>query len=317
MQARPESTVTFGVAFHRVRMGALRTNSARISESLRNLLGSGDGRIDVYVTPPYPLTGPVVGYYPSQQRTRSMLSNSVERFNRNGGGRTSTTLRRIAMQAGVPILAGPVLERAGPKTYVTAFLVSEQGEIVAKYRKIAVTKSERMHNISEGKEVTVFDVAGARVGVFIDEDLVVPEIFRVFQALKVNIVVGFMLPYESDYFRRETMNAPALETMNIEEVKAFLYSYAKMLGVPIVLVGGVVEDLSGRMDVAFMPPMIAEPELGRVEVAREYQDVGRPFKIEVDSSSSVARECDVSCAIGVANICRKVSPRGRRSSVQV
>lgn len=315
MQARPDSTVTFGVAFHRVRMGALRTNSARISESIRSLVG-GEGRIDVYVTPPYPLTGPVVGYYPTQQRTKSMLSSSVERFNRNGGGRTSTTLRRIAMQSGVPILAGPVLERAGPKTYVTAFLVDEHGEIVAKYRKIAVTRSERMHNISEGKEVTVFDVAGARVGVFIDEDLVVPEIFRVFQALKVNIVVGFMLPYESDYFKRGRLEVPSLETMDVEEVRAFLYSYAKILGVPIVLVGGVVEDTNGRMDVAFMPPLIAEPDLGKVEVARGYEDIGRPFRIEVDSSSSVARECDVGCSIGVTNVCRKVSSRGRKPAAQ-
>ncbi len=295
--------VRIGVAFQRVRLNSSRINSKRLAEAL-DTLAREHASIDVFITPPYPIAGPIVGYY-SESKAKSYVRSSAERLSDRGtlSGRTSTLVSRLAENYGVNIISGPIIERAGPRLYVTAFAVNANGMLVAKYRKIAVTRKELSHGLSPGKEVAVFSLGDFRVGVFIDEDLVVPEVFRAFQASRVNLIVGFMLPYESDYIPSAVRESPSLLTMDLDDVSAFLRAAARITGVPILLVGGAVEGINGQEDLAFMPTLIAEADLG-VEVMRDYDDIGRPFRMEIDTESSVARPCDLGCETAIMNLCK-------------
>lgn len=295
--------VRVGVAFQRVRLNSSRINSKRLAEALDTLARDNDG-VDVFITPPYPVTGPIVGYY-SESKARSYVRSNAERLSDRGtlSGRTSTLVSRLAENYGVNIISGPVIERAGPRLYVTSFAVNAKGSLVAKYRKIAVTRRELSHGLSPGREVTVFSFGEFRVGVFVDEDLVVPEVFRAFQASRVNMIVGFMLPYESDYIPSTVRESPSLLTMDLDEVSAFLRAVARITGVPVLLVGGAVEGVNGQEDVAFMPALVAEADLG-VEVMRDYDDIGRHFRLEIDTDSSVAKPCDLGCETAISNLCK-------------
>ncbi|GAB6148670.1 carbon-nitrogen hydrolase family protein [Stetteria hydrogenophila] len=295
--------VRVGVAFQRVRLNSSRINGKRLAEALEALANEPPG-IDLFITPPYPLTGPIIGYH-SESKARSYLKSSAERLSDRGSlsGKTMSLASRLAESYRVNIISGPIIERAGPRLYVTSFAVNSSGALAGKYRKLAVTRKEMEYGISPGREAGVFELAGLRVGVFIDEDLAVPEIFRVLQARRVNLVVGFMLPYESDYIPSRVRDAPSIPTMDLDEVSAFLRVVARLTGVPILLVGGAVEGVNGHDDVAFMPTLIAEADLG-VRVMRDYDDLGRPVQLEVNTESSVARPLDLGYEAAVAHLCR-------------
>ncbi|MCE4624642.1 MAG: carbon-nitrogen hydrolase family protein [Desulfurococcales archaeon] len=300
-----DSLVSIAVLHSRIRLGAKRANFRSLKRAIVEISEYQKSRkIDIVVLPPYPFTGPIIGYYPSH-RTNSHIRSNAERL----GGSISPhsvlgSLLWLAANLGIEIVVGPIVERAGPRLYITAFYVDRLGNITGKYRKIAVTLEEKRNGINPGKDVGVFTSSstGAKIGVFVDEDLAYPEIFRLIQHKGVNIIIGFMLPYVSEKFKL-IQDSNNMLTMENDIIRSFLTVRSRETGVPIVLVGGVVESISNNM-MAYMDTIPVEPDIGVVdEMVKTVKDVGSLLLIDVDVDHSRPTPIDPK----IASMYRKIA----------
>ena len=256
--------VGIGVLHGRIRLGAKRANLKELSRVVREILETREPPLDrpeIIALPPYPLTGPVIGYYP-EQRLQFHVRSSAERIGK--GSSSLAGLVKIAVENRVDLIAGPFIERAGPHLFVTLAYIDKYGGLTAKYRKIGVTSQEYRYSIRPGREPGVFiSPSGIRIGVFIDEDLAYPEVFRALQRSNVNIIIGFMLPYLSDYFRL-VQDDNHMITMERGPIESFLEVRSRETGLPIILVGGVVESTNSKGTMAYMDTIPVEPDVGIV-----------------------------------------------------
>jgi len=304
--------VRIGVLHSTVRLGTKRSNTNRISRYVSRLV-SERPEVDAIVLPPYPLTGPIVGYYPKDQ-LRTKIREYAERINVRDVGRTSVgALAKIAAQYKKYLIAGPLLERAGPRVYVTTVVIDPSGAIIGKYRKIALTSAEKEAGLSHGKEVEVVDIKGARLGVFADEDLAMPEIFRMMQQRGVNMIIGTMLPYISDYFGMEHQDGVA--TMKFDDLESFLIVRSREVGVPIILVGGFVEgnprgvnagySYGDRPYIAFNSSIPVDPDTGIIkEKVYTQKDMNSYFIVEINSNTNKPRPLPEATTLFAKGFCR-------------
>ncbi|MGC8572503.1 MAG: carbon-nitrogen hydrolase family protein [Caldisphaera sp.] len=291
----------------RIKLGARRTNMKRLEEIINRVMIDHDD-IDLIYLPAYPLTGPIVGYYPNQ-KVKNMLKNYAERLNESEiqQNQTFMSVSKWSHEFGIYVIAGPIVERAGPRLYLTVFASNPQGELAGKYRKIAITKAEDENGLTPGKNVEIFNVKkkDANVGVFIDEDLGYPEIFKALSYMGANVIVGTMLPYESRFFKMKSESETSILTLDIESINNFLAVRSKETDLPVVLVGGAVEGVNNNGYVAFMPTITSEPEIGVVkERIMGYDDIDLPVIIEVDTSAK-SLQYDSITKLVLKNLCRK------------
>lgn len=291
----------------RIKLGARRTNMKRLEEIINRVMINHDD-IDLIYLPAYPLTGPIVGYYPNQ-KVKNMLKNYAERLNESEIQQNQTFMfvSKWSHEFGIYVIAGPIIERAGPRLYLTSFASNPQGELAGKYRKIAITKAEDENGLTPGKNVEIFNIKkkNANVGVFIDEDLGYPEIFKALSYMGVNVIVGTMLPYESRFFKMKSESETSILTLDTESINNFLAVRSKETNLPVVLVGGAVEGFNNNGYVAFMPTITSEPEIGVVkERIMGYDDIDLPVIIEVDTSTK-SMQYDSIARLVLKNLCRK------------
>jgi len=293
----------------RVRIGAKRTNLKRLNLMIQSILQSKD-EVDVIVLPSYPVTGPVIGYYPPN-RIRHAAKNMAERISSRGTaiGQSIGTLARWSEEYGIDMIAGPIIERAGPKLYLSILHIASTGFIEGKYRKITLTRGEEGAGLSPGKDVAVFNIHNkGKIGVFIDEDLAHSEIFRLMQSRDINIIVGFMLPYASNYFKMEHDSQLGILTMNLDTVSEFLSVRSRETGVPIILVGGGVEGghSANHNSIAYMPTIPAEPDVGVVRNRiLSYDRLDTDMLIDIDTSISKPREINPVIYKILKDICKR------------
>jgi len=303
------SRVNLLIIHGRVRLGARYSNMRYIKRVVTETLENIDKSVDVIVLPPYPLTGPVIGYV-NENRIYDNIKSSADMLSQKTvSNKTMEFLVRLARDHDVSIITGPLFERAGPRLYVTSLYIDRFGSLVAKYRKIGVTRLEREHNIHPGSEPGVFILGPqqARIGVFIDEDLAYPEIFRSLQAEGVNIILGFMLPYVSDYFKIVTDEQKKM-TMDEETIVKFLEVRSRETGVPIVLVGGIVE-ASNHSYGAYMRTIPVEPDVGAIlDKAKGPADPNQYMLVEVDIRTSRPRPLYEKAA----GLCKRIYSRSAR-----
>ncbi len=258
-------SLKIAVMHSKVKIGAKRGNLRRLGLELGNIMDNWSD-IDLVVLPAYPITGPLIGYYPPN-RAKQAMKNMAERISSKGTalGQSIVTISKWSEDYGINIIAGPILERAGPKLYSTVLHIAPDGSIEGKYRKITLTRKEVEAGLSPGRSVEVFNIRGkGLVGVYVDEDLTHPEIFRVMQTRGSNIIIGFMLPYESDYFRMTNYHDGRILTMELDPVIEFLSVRSRETGLPVILVGGGVEGVghNNHNNVAFMPTIPSDPDVG-------------------------------------------------------
>ena len=305
-------TVKLAVVHMRLRLGYRRANMRKLNQAFmeaRDIKGA-----EIVLIPAYPLLGPVIGYYP-EQKARHYLKSYAERLGGPKESHTISVLSKLAASYGVEVVGGPIIERAGPRLYLTMFHIDSNGVLREKYRKVMVTTAEREMGISAGKEAAVFRCANNfRLGVFIDEDLLSPEVFRYLQTEEPALLMGTMLPYESDYIKSKSLYGfEEVRTMDLDAVKSLLWSRALESGLPVVLVGGAVESPTLGADVAFMPSMIADPEIGVTDkLIKGYDDLEEVFIIEVDPNVSRPKKCNNSCMNIFKTLCLKELRRKRR-----
>lgn len=286
------TSMRVAIVHSKVKLQAKRANLRRIHAMLTTLIEDERANIDAVVTPPYPLTGPIAGYLPSSRSTKA-VKNLAERITLAGSsiGHGVSQLVRFSEEDGIHLIAGPIIERAGPRLYMTVVHISPRGMIEAKYRKISLSKAEIEAGISPGKDLTVFNIGKGRIGVFVEDDLGLPEMFRYYQMYNVNLIVGYMLPYQSRYFRQDTLDGNVL-TMELGSVKSFLTVRSIETGIPVVLVGGGVEGNHGNQGglVAFMHTIPTDPEYGVAESRiKDADDLDNSPRMIIDLDVNASR----------------------------
>jgi predicted amidohydrolase len=75
-------------------------------------------------------------------------------------------------------LVAGLIERDGPLVYNTSVLIDRSGELVGKYRKVALPRLEIEQGVMPGDEYPVFDTSIGRIGMMICYDGFFPEVAR-------------------------------------------------------------------------------------------------------------------------------------------
>ncbi|MCX8196175.1 MAG: carbon-nitrogen hydrolase family protein [Acidilobaceae archaeon] len=278
------------VIHEKLKLDAKRSNAKKIGETIKKLR-TEHKEVKVIVLPAYPFTGPLFLY--SSSRLEKLLWNGGEVLPL-GQGRVKqnsipSLLIRWAIESRSYIIAGPLIEKAGPRTYLSVVMVSPQGVIEGKYRKILVSSWEERAKISSGKELGIFSIEPrAKIGIFVDEDLLYPEIFRGLAARGVNAIIGFFLT--SSPHIGEMKHSSGARVPDINALYNFLFVRSKETGLPIILVGSTVESGEGK-ELFTVPTVPVDPEIGVVESKALKGEEEKKFMIvEIDPESSRPRE---------------------------
>jgi predicted amidohydrolase len=102
-------------------------------------------------------------------------------------GPTSQAFMNLAKELGIYIHCGSILEEAEPtRAYNTSLLISDQGEIISKYRKIHLfdieiegrVSAKESNTIKPGEEIVTVQTPFANIGLSICYDLRFPELYR-------------------------------------------------------------------------------------------------------------------------------------------
>lgn len=95
-------------------------------------------------------------------------------------GVTPTLMRTLAREKGIYLHTGSFVEKEKGKYYNTSLLLSPDGEILARYRKIHLFgyNSKETQILSPGEEIVVADTPFGKIGMATCFDLRFPELFR-------------------------------------------------------------------------------------------------------------------------------------------
>ena len=102
---------------------------------------------------------------------------------------TEDAFRAWAKKYGIWLLPGSMFERVGDKVYNTATVISPDGEIVGRYRKMFPFRPYEAE-VESGTEFLVWDVPGVgRFGISICYDLWFPETARTMAAMGAEVIL--------------------------------------------------------------------------------------------------------------------------------
>ncbi len=95
-------------------------------------------------------------------------------------GPTLTALKNAAREFKIHVHTGSFVEKEGDKYFNSSYLLSPQGEILAKYRKIHLFgfNSKETQILNHGHQVVVVDTPLGKIGMATCYDLRFPELFR-------------------------------------------------------------------------------------------------------------------------------------------
>lgn len=101
-------------------------------------------------------------------------------------GESVEEMSRWARENGVILIGGTIPEKEEEKLYNTCFVFNEQGEIIAKHRKMHLFDVcieggicfKESKNFAAGNEITVFDTSYGKMGVIVCFDIRFPELVR-------------------------------------------------------------------------------------------------------------------------------------------
>ena len=202
------------------------------------------------VLPAFVNIGPFFLHYP-RNRNRTITRNQAERI----PGSTFEYLSMMAIENGVYLVAGPIIERAGPKVFLTTMVIAPNGSLVTKYRKITSNGLDEDLGISPGRQVVVFDDVGRNIGLMAEDDALFPEVGR---SLLMEGATAFIASLRPDK-----------EEASVDKIKLALLSRSLENRVPIMAVGSVFETIDNMYT---MPTMVIDPNRGIVEEIKEPKD---------------------------------------------
>ncbi|AAY80207.1 carbon-nitrogen hydrolase family protein [Sulfolobus acidocaldarius] len=164
--------------------------------------------------------------YENEKKSRSVIRNLAEKI----PGSISEMLINLAMEGEVHLMAGPILEQAGPKIFLTSLIISPQGEIIGKYRKVIISEKDTRLGISSGKE-PMFLSLDKRYGIISEDDLFSPEINRILALGSSVAVIGSIKAYSKNNSSDIIKHVAISRTLENE--------------IPYILVGEMIEDENG------------------------------------------------------------------------
>jgi predicted amidohydrolase len=301
-----EDVIKIAIIHGKIKYQARRQNIHKLSNLIGEAMSKTDDPPQLLVLPPYPLTGPLIGYN-NKERTLRYIKSNAERINEKGYTTQFIWQRMAPYMANV--LAGPIIERAGPKLFNTMLLVDQDHHRVLRYRKISVTPMEAEYRINPGKEPGIMSIPGPgdverRIGVFIENDILHPEIFRLLSVMGAWVIIGSILPLpymeqliEVKDIDENEHKSDKIITINTSFLESFATARAIETGVPVIIVGGIVESLHGEL-MAESPTIIADPDHGVVKVQRD-EDI-----LRLDVTPPDQHPCNGSC-INVLSVAQK------------
>lgn len=157
------------VAHLKTRIGAKRTNMEHVKRIIKEAKHKG---VRIIVLPSMFNSGPIIDYLP-QPRLKYAMRSQAERI----PGPTTDQLSTYAIDSSMYIVGGPIIERAGPKLFLTTVIVGPDGSILGKYRKIVLSTKDEEAGISSGRELIYFNL-DRKYGILAEDDLLTPEIPR-------------------------------------------------------------------------------------------------------------------------------------------
>ncbi len=176
--------------------------------------------------------------YNNEKKMRSMVKNLAEKI----PGSSTDILVKLAMEGEIHLIAGPLLEQAGPKIFLTTLVISPDGEIIGKYRKIVVSEKDIRLGISGGKE-PIYVVLDNKYGIISEDDLMSPEISRILSLGGSQAVIGTMRAFNKKQ----------------EIVKHLAISRTIENSISYLITGEMIENEEGEI-IGSSPTFITTPE---------------------------------------------------------
>ncbi|QIW23223.1 carbon-nitrogen hydrolase family protein [Sulfolobus sp. S-194] len=171
--------------------------------------------------------GNIFEIYENDKKSKSIIKNLAEKI----PGSVTDTLINLSMEGEIHLIAGPILEQAGPKIFLTTLIISPQGEILGKYRKIIVSERDVRLGISAGKE-PVYMSLDKRYGIISEDDIFSPEINRLLSLNNVAAIVGTVKAYPRNGY---------------DIIKYMAIARTIENGLPYIIVGETIEDENGEI----------------------------------------------------------------------
>ncbi|MUM64573.1 carbon-nitrogen hydrolase family protein [Acidianus infernus] len=176
--------------------------------------------------------------YNNEKKMRSVVKNLAEKI----PGNSTDILVKLAMEGEIHLIAGPLLEQAGPKIFLTTLVISPDGEIIGKYRKIMMSEKDVKLGISGGKE-PIYVVLDKKYGVLSEDDLFSPEISRILALGGSQLIIGTTRPVNK---KQDLIKYVAI-TRSVEN------------GISYLINGEIIENEDGEI-VGYTPTFIATPD---------------------------------------------------------
>lgn len=222
--------------------------------------------------------------------------NRIKAIIRSYAGRIPSSaiepIIKVAEEHSLYIMVGGVLERAGPKLFMTSLLITPDGRIKSKMRKITISREELSLGLSPGKiYVSKIIVRKYNLGVLVDTDLFAPEYARLQKILGAQFFIAF--------FKRR------LRKGNIRTiVKSLALARALETSTPILLCGGIVEHHGEILYSA--PSMIVTPNGVENEVVNEEKLLYWDLAELNNNNLNTLRLCSISYS-SLSDACKELS----------
>ncbi len=254
-------------------------NINRILELIKESKKDHDPHICLF--PSWFSVGPLIDY-------PGVSQNILNKFSEKIPGALVNVLIDIARKHSIYLLTGSILERAGPRLYISSLFISpfkEEG-VVFKYRKLNLTSSESAY-VAPGKDLGLFDFSDMRFGVLLEEDIFAPEIPRFLALSEVDLMISF------NKLSREFRNIRPIALTRAIENKTLL-----------IVVGGILE-MSGK-EVVDVKTMIIR---GDGEVVGESKDSSEEeifyTSLKMKSSKKKSRRSEIDLLKKLISYARK------------
>ncbi|MEM1927493.1 MAG: carbon-nitrogen hydrolase family protein [Acidilobaceae archaeon] len=299
--------VRVGVVHEKLKFDAKRSNAKKLGEHIRRLVDEYD--VNLVILPPYLFYGPLSVY--GEAKARKVAWSNAERItvgpSKAKQGSATTLLAKWSFEYNVYIVGGPIIERAGPRVYMSVVVTSPRGIVMGKHRKIVLNNAEEGIGISAGRtiEVVRLDRYDLTIALFIDEDILVPDIFKLARLSSANMIIGLMMPHPASSLPIERDSSGVLGYR-----KEIIYSLAVArsveTGLPLVVAGGAIEVENGGLLLA-SPTIPVEPETGVLETkVKGLSELGVPLVIEIDTVASRPRLLGLHDIVLSKEVCRCV-----------
>ncbi len=256
----------------KLRLGARKLNIERIKKFIKE---AKRRNAKIAIIPSLFNIGPVMNYYP-REKARSVIRNYAERV----PGPTTEQLAIIALEGGLYVVAGPMVERAGPRLFLSTVIIAPDGTIIGKYRKIALAREDEEVGISPGREIVHFTL-DRKYGIASEDDLLFPEIVRCLSLTGANAILASIRITRENGVYKHIAVARSIENE-----------------LPVIAIGGIVEDIEGNL--IEVPSMVIDPHEGVLTVSDHGEEQLLITEIPLRNSRTMINRWKV----GIESLCK-------------